>query len=475
MNGSRDLKRTSNGTLRSTKYLLSGRKSQLLEYSDNTKSYTTFILPFLALLTVAEAAETCSTSFVDDVPKLQSDYDQPDWAEIIKIAFPPWDVPANGCPRLDKIGGSLEKGYEIFPTPVSGKFNPCYYTKAFAGLDPLKGGYPTPIDTKYHYEFAAPFFKQPGDGSTHHCPMNAKPNTPVQSCPKAGTGGCGNSVKDCNVITAEFGIGHVPPFVPLAAIKNALLGCEENVCDWFKDGVDECSIPKMVTDRLIKKTFGTADGKIKFTPPKILDNLNATDPKSTYYKLEYLDDPEACKDKNCRGPHYCSKAAADADIWGDFCPYIHTGENSGLYRHPHIALAAIELWIANKCNPTKCPPKWLESPAGKNYGKDPKTSTSITWSQMDNNTDPMAQPSVPYSWPNSGDGIYPGHELYGDNMIKPAPGSYVTKYVAAGSKMMMSNSNTNGTNTTGGKESSASRNSSILLISVLALVASILF
>lgn len=53
---------------------------------------------------------------------------------------------------------------------------------------------------------------------------------------------------------------------------------------------------------------------------------------------------------NCRGPHYCSVDAAEAgNIWGDYCPYIHTGDNSGQYRHPHLALAALELWIANQC------------------------------------------------------------------------------------------------------------------------------
>lgn len=103
---------------------------------------------------------------------------------IIEKAFPTWDVPDSGCPRLDEVGGSLEEDHANFPVPEDDKFNPCYYTKAFAGLDPMLGGYPTPIDTKYPYEFAAPFFKQPGDGSTHHCPIDSAPKTKVQSCPK---------------------------------------------------------------------------------------------------------------------------------------------------------------------------------------------------------------------------------------------------------------------------------------------------
>jgi len=394
---------------------------------------TKFFLASLALALGHGANAQVCAPFKDDVPINAEDFGQPDWAAIIELAFPPWETPAAGCPRLDKIGGALEAGFETYPTPEEGKFNPCYYTKAFAGMDPKLGGYPTPIDTKYPYEFAAPFFKQPGDGSTHHCAMDADPSTPVQSCPKAGTGGCGEGVKDCNVITDEFGIGHVPPFVPLAAVKNAFMSCEEDVCDWFDDDIHQCNIKKSVLDRLVTKTFGTDDGKIKFTPPKILEDLPATDPKSTYYKLEYLGDPVACADDNCRGPHYCSKAAAVEDVWGDFCPYIHTGENSGLYRHPHVALAAVELWIANKCKPQACPATWLDSPNGKDYQTDKTKSTSITWSEMDDNSDPMAQPLVPYKWPNSGDGIYPGHEAYGGLMIKPVSGSYVTKFVAMGS------------------------------------------
>jgi hypothetical protein len=378
-----------------------------------------------APLLVDAALDTCTNN---PLPIDTSDFDQPDWHAIIEIAFPPWNTFDNGCPRLTEIGGELEMDHKTFPTPEEGKFNPCYYTKAFAGLDPMLGGYPTPIDTKYFYEFAAPFFKQPGDGSTHHCAMNAPPNTKIQSCPKVAPK-CDDGAKDCNKITDEFGIGHVPPFVPLAALKNAYMGCGEDVCEWFNDDIDPCSIKKSVLDKLVHDTFGTEVGTIEFTPPKILPNLPATDPKSTYYKLEYLDDPDACKDNNCRGPHYCSKAAAEEDIWGDFCPYIHTGEDSGLYRHPHVALAALELWIANLCKPTVCPSTWLDSPNGKDYG-DKTKSTSITWAEMDDNNSTMAQPVVPYKWPNSGDGIYPGHELYGKYKVKPVAGSYVTKFVA---------------------------------------------
>lgn len=142
------------------------------------------------------------------------------------------------------------------------------------------------------------------------------------------------------------------------------------------------------------------------------------EPSPTYYRLEYLGQSPDCDAGNCRGPHYCSVEAAEAGgIWGDFCPYIHTGENSGQYRHPHLALAALELWIANQCMPDKCASEWLSSPNGQGYAADPMKTTSITWAEMIDNTNPMSQPLIPYAWPNSEPegGIYPGLSmLYGD-------------------------------------------------------------
>lgn len=353
----------------------------------------------------------------------ESDFGEPNWEWLLNVAFPTWKLPgmAKGCPRLDAIGGDLVSGYAKFPTPQAGKFNPCYYTKAFAGLDPIKGGYPTPIDTHYPYEFAAPFFMQPGDGSTHHC---AKDAIDIGACPKLGND-CG---MDCASITDEYGIGHIPPFVPLAAVKNAYNSCTHDICkDWFHFETNGCNIKKSVLDELVYEYFGDRD-TIIFQPPILIDGK----PSSTYYRPEYLGESPACDDGNCRGPHYCSKEVADAGvIWGDFCPYVHTGENAGLYRHPHIALAALELWIANQCMPDQCASEWLSSPNGAGYGTDNKTATSITWSEMDDNADPMAQPSVPYIWPNSGDGVYPGHKiLYPAGKIgKSAPGLYITEIV----------------------------------------------
>jgi hypothetical protein len=395
--------------------------------------------------TVGATTEASTACTLQPIPTNPDDFDEPHWETILELAFPTLTPPANGCPRLDALGGSLLPEYSDFPVPEDGKFNPCYYTKAFAGLDPKHGGYPTPIDTRYQYEYAAPFKRQPGDGSTHHCTMDA---VDIGACPKFQND-CG---KDCATITEE-GIGHIPPFVALAAVKNAYNSCMHDICsEWFNFESSGCNIQPPKLDELVIKYFGDGD-TIKFQPPILIDGK----PSSTYYRLEYPGESPACDDGNCRGPHYCSKeVAGEGVIWGDFCPYVHTGElrfpicfllknpmylvlisffipsgdNSGQYRHPHLALAALELWIANQCMPDMCAPQWLDSPAGKGYATDSTKSTAIVWSEMDNNDDPMSQPAVPYVWPNSETGIYPGHTmLYGDSASKEAPAPYVKEFV----------------------------------------------
>ncbi len=119
---------------------------------------------------------------------------------------------------------------------------------------------------------------------------------------------------------------------------------------------------------------------------------------------------------------------------GDFCPYVHTGPNSGKNRHPHIALASLELWIANQCMPEHCPARWLDSPNGRGYATDGEAATSITWAKMNNEDDPMSQPAIPYVWPTDGSSIFPGFgDLYpSDKCTKSAPGKYVTEIAGLG-------------------------------------------
>jgi hypothetical protein len=143
--------------------------------------------------------------------------------------------------------------------------------------------------------------------------------TPVQSCPKINSP-CESGEKDCVKITDDYGIGHVPPFVPLAAIKKEFNQCDAtspDICtEWFDFETNGCNIRESVLTELVNKHFGTDDGEVKFQPPILLDGA----PSSTYYRLEYINENDesgesACKDDNCRGPHYCSKEAAEEDIW----------------------------------------------------------------------------------------------------------------------------------------------------------------
>ena len=46
-------------------------------------------------------------------------------------------LPKAGCPRLDSLSGNITEGFTEFPVYEEGKWNPCYYTKAFAGLGEL--------------------------------------------------------------------------------------------------------------------------------------------------------------------------------------------------------------------------------------------------------------------------------------------------------------------------------------------------
>jgi hypothetical protein len=118
------------------------------------------------------------------IPTDPDDFDEPAWMEIIELAFPPWKIDQDECGRLTSVdSGEVHAEYPMAARVNDdsggggGKWNPCYYTKRFDGLDPKYGGYPTPIDTRYPYAFAAPFYGQPGDGSEHHCNIDVSPGT----------------------------------------------------------------------------------------------------------------------------------------------------------------------------------------------------------------------------------------------------------------------------------------------------------
>lgn len=62
-------------------------------------------------------------------------------------------------------------------------------------------------------------------------------------------------------------------------------------------------------------------------------------------------------------PHYCTVEGKEkaVDVYNGFCPYIFFGPNRGKYRHPHIAFASVETYLAHLLMPEKCGTTWDDS------------------------------------------------------------------------------------------------------------------
>ena len=146
---------------------------------------------------------------------------------------------------------------------------------------------------------------------------------------------------------------------------------------------------------MIRKYFPrNEDGSNAYPPPFTSDGGPGDSSGTTYpYPLEYVNlvgdsctkeqekFPSAvCYEEHSNGskddypdylkaghgsPHYCSISAKEADVNNDWCPYVFFGPSRGKYRHPHIAYAAVEVWLAHKAMPEKCGATWDE-----NDGKD---------------------------------------------------------------------------------------------------------
>lgn len=52
-----------------------------------------------------------STCTLEPIPTNPDDFGEPAWETILELAFPPWAVPAGGCPRIDAVGGILMPEY----------------------------------------------------------------------------------------------------------------------------------------------------------------------------------------------------------------------------------------------------------------------------------------------------------------------------------------------------------------------------
>jgi hypothetical protein len=161
-------------------------------------------------------------------------------------------------------------------------------------------------------------------------------------------------------------------------------GADGAIASWFDFDQSACRILPSVLLRLIRLYYPRqADGSVYYPPP-----FSAA---GGAYPLEFVNlSPETCEAEKAKNPndgelicfedhsgdmsqypdylevghgspHYCSKDVWAAGANKDWCPYIFFGPNRGKYRHPHIAFAALQTYLAEKVMPDKCNSTWDDS------------------------------------------------------------------------------------------------------------------
>ena len=219
--------------------------------------------------------------------------------------------------------------------------------------------------------------------------MDALDDIKAGVCPKIET------VSD----TGPQGPGHVPPHIALASL---LWGVDEellSVDEMFDYDSYECRVIPGVLFNMIREYFPRTEGEKVAYPPPIV-------PEGGDFQYEFpagngLDNQEPPYAPG--PPHWCTEEMKASGHWDGVCPYIFEGPDAGKYRHPHIALASLEVYLANKAMPAKCATTWLENnpdfldpdrvtmetpfPVMSNVDADPETVEN--W---------LGQPSLPWDY-----------------------------------------------------------------------------
>lgn len=368
------------------------------------------------------------------------------WTDFVEAAFPTWCVDENDN-RVQVINGTCDVEGTNSLGPVEGRWDPFYLTKWHGGEAPELGGYPTDVDTRYPFYYASGFFGQACAGGNSHCSHDFDGSK--FNCAK-----CGKIITDND--DGPNGPGHVPPHIGLAALTRAYHdGGFGDVSTWFNFQYNGCRVLPDVLFKMIRKYFPRdGDGPVAYPPP-FTDNggPGAPDGETYPYPLEFVNlvgdsctgeqekFPSAeCFEKHSGGnathypdylepghgsPHYCSKDAKAADVNNDWCPYIFFGDMRGRYRHPHIAFAAVETWLANKAGVGTCGPTWDDND-GANYPQTPNDN-SVAFPKMEAiNSDDPKQPKVTMS-EGKASFHWPGDE---GAKRKAVPGEFVIeKYI----------------------------------------------
>lgn len=294
----------------------------------------------------------------------------PSISELIELAYPTWCIDANEN-RLYDVDRCADGS-------VNGKWNPIYLTKQYSGADPSLGGYPTPLDINYAFEYASPYLGQPCAGSPHHCPEDFDGSTKnCKQCPKVET----------RVDNGPYGPGHVPPHITLAAVTKAYYGkTAGDVSSWFDYDQNACRILPSKMLQIVRMYYprDAVTGDVYYPPPYSIAggsyplefaNLageSCEKAKSAHpiagdidcfnvHSGSSADFPSSIIEVGYGTPHYCSVESAAVGVSSDYCPYITFGPNRGRYRHPHIAYSALETYLANKIMPEVCGVTWDDS------------------------------------------------------------------------------------------------------------------
>ena len=271
----------------------------------------------------------------EDTAKLLS-LNLPEINSLMNVAFPMWEVDEGGN-RIEYKNCTVE----------SCEWNPFYITKRYDGLHPNLGGHPTDNDVSYAFYGSSPFEGQPYPGTPHHCPADASDDIKAGDCPKIVT------LSDSD----PQGPGHVPPHIALASltwgVERELFSMDE-IFDY--DSFD-CRVIPDVLFKMIREYFPRMEGeKVDYPPPIV--------PEGGDYQYEFpsgrgIENQEPPYEGG--PPHWCTEEMTASGHWDGVCPYIFEGPDAGKYRHPHIAYAALEVYLANMAMPEKCATTWLEN------------------------------------------------------------------------------------------------------------------
>lgn len=288
--------------------------------------------------------------------------------------------------EVDEEGRRVEKKRCTVDTC---EWNPHYITKRYDGLHPDLGGHPTDLDVRYVFFGPSPFAGQPYQGTPHHCNINDSDDIKAGDCPKIKT----------KTDSGADGPGHVPPHISLASLTWAVRDDLFSLDEMFHYEFYGCRVIPDVLLKMIRQYYPRTDGDYVEYPPPIV-------PEGGDYQYEFpsgngLDNQVPPYAPGA--PHWCTEDMLASGHWDGVCPYVFEGPDAGKYRHPHIAYAALEVYLANLAMPEKCAETWLQN--NPSFLDDNRVTTDTPFPVMSNDNYPadtvenwLGQPVLPWSY-----------------------------------------------------------------------------